>query len=149
MGNFTYTKAFRKLAIGSYDFVNDDLRALLVMTGTTADTEEDVEFLADFTTLDECDETPNYARQVLGSKVVNDDLPNDRAEFDAANTVFGSLGAATRQNQAGIIYKHVGADSINEPLFYIDQGGFPFDGTGTDVTFQWNAEGIAHFKNAA
>lgn len=140
--SFAYNEFKRALARGEIDLQSDDIRAMLVMSNTTADTEDDANTISDFSTLDECDGA-NYARQALANEAVNEDAANDRAEFDADNVVFSSLGAGTRQNVGLVVYKHVTNDADSVPLFYIDTGGFPFDASGSDVTIQWNTEGIA------
>ena len=146
MANFIYNEAKRAIAEGEIDFGSGgtDIRALLVMTNTTADTETNVNTISGFTTLDEMNGA-NYARIALSSEVVNEDVANNRAEFDAADITWSALGAGTRQVQALIIYKHVGADSSNVPIAFIDTGGFPFTANGGNVTIQWNAEGIVQF----
>lgn len=141
MANFTYTPAKAEIAKGNIDFVNDDIRVALVMTNTTADTEEDTALMNGFTTLDEFDGA-NYARIALASQAVNQDDANDRAEFDANDITFSALGAGTRNAQAAIVYKHVTDDTDSIPIAYIDTGGFPFAPNGNDVVVEWNGEGI-------
>lgn len=141
MANFFYNEAKRAMAEGEIDFVNDDIRVALLMTNTTADIEDDKNFISEFTTLDEYDGAA-YVRKALASQVVNEDAPNDRAEFDATDAVWTALGIGTRQCQAALVYKHVTSDADSVPLAFIDSGGFPFDGNGGDITMQWNAEGI-------
>lgn len=141
MAIFVYNEAKRALAEGEIDFVNDDIRVLMVMTNTTADTEDDANTISGFTTLDECDGA-NYARKALANQAVNEDAPNNRAEFDADDVVWTALGAGTRNNQAAVVYKHVTNDTDSVPIAYFDGGGFPFNGNGGNVTLQWNAEGI-------
>jgi len=53
-----------------------------------------------------------------------------------------SLGAGTRQNQGALLYIFVTADADHINVAWIDTGGFPFDGTGSNTTIQWNALGI-------
>lgn len=146
MASFVYTPAKTKLLQGSLDFdaAGDDIRIILVMTNTTADTEEDSEFVGSITTLDEYDGA-NYARQALANEAVNQDAANDRAEFDADDDEFSGgsgLGVGTRQAQAMLVYKHVTNDGDSPVIAYIDTGGFPFDGNGGNVNVTWNAEGI-------
>ena len=140
--SLTYTEAKRALASGEIDLHTggDDIRAIAVMTNTTADTEEDVTTVSGFTTFDECDDT-TYARITMANEVVASDNANDRAEFDADDLSFTFTGDATRQIAAILIIKHVTNDTDSVPLFYIDSAGFPFTATGS-VTIQWNAEGI-------
>lgn len=141
MANFWYNEAKRALLAGELDLDTDDLRVMLVMTNTTADTEDDANTISGFTTLDEYDGS-GYARQALANETISEDAANDRAEVDADDAVFASLGAGTRQAQAAIVFKHVTNDTDSVPIAFIDSGGFPFDGTGSNLTIQWNAEGI-------
>ena len=125
MANFMYTHAKAGIMSGAIDLDTDDIRVLMVMSNTTADTEEDSEFLetnggTGFTTLDEADGA-NYVRKELANEAVTADEANDRGEFDADDVTWTALGVGTRQ---------------------IDSGGFPFWGNGGNVTAQWNAEGI-------
>jgi len=146
MANFMYTHAKAGIMSGAIDLDTDDIRVLMVMSNTTADTEEDSEFLetnggTGFTTLDEADGA-NYVRKELANEAVTADEANDRGEFDADDVTWTALGVGTRQYTGIIVYKHVGADAVNIPIYWIDSGGFPFWGNGGNVTAQWNAEGI-------
>ena len=142
--SFVYTPAKKLLAQGSIDLreAGDDIRVALVMSNTTADTDQDQALMSGFAVLDECDGA-NYVRKALANQAVNEDDPNNRAEFVADNIVWTALGAGTRSNVGMIIYKHVGADAVNIPIVYISTGGFPFNGNGSDITVDWNLEGIA------
>ena len=140
MTSIVYTKAKTKLAKAELNLHTDDIRVLLVMTNTTTDTEEDKEFMDDFTTLDEYGGA-NYVRKALVESV-GEDLTNNRAEMDATDVTWTALGAGARQAQGVVIYKHVSAESDSIPIAYIDGGDFPFSGNGGDVTIVWNAEGI-------
>lgn len=141
MANFIYNEAKRAMMESEIDLASDDIRVMLVMTNTTADTEDDANVIDDFTTLDEYD-GGGYSRQELASQAVNEDAGNNRAEFDATNSTFSNVAVGTRQAQAAILFKHVTDDSDSVPIAYIDDGGFPFTGNGSDVILQWNAEGI-------
>jgi hypothetical protein len=146
MANFTYNEAKRAQAEAEIDYGSGGatIKVALVMTNTTCDTEDDVNLLNAFTTLDEMDGS-GYSRQTIGSQAVAEDAGNNRAYFDGADVTFTSLGAGTRQVAGALIYKHVGADSANIPIAYIDTGGFPFTANGGNVTIQWNASGILLF----
>ena len=143
MANFAYNLAKSKLLKGAIDLDSggDDVRAILVMTNTTADTEDDKEFISGFTTLDEMDGA-GYARVALTGESVGDDAANDRAEFDGTDITFSGVSAGTRSVQAMVIYKHVTNDADSIPIAFIDTGGFPFAPGGGDITVTWNAEGI-------
>jgi len=142
MASFAYTNFKTILGQGAVDLreAGNDIRCLLVMTNTTADTEEDVATISAFTTLDEYDGA-NYARKTLGSQTMLADNANNRGEFDFADFTWTALGAGTRQAQAAIFYKHVTNDTDSIPLYFVDSGGFPFAGNGGDVTYTVNAEG--------
>jgi len=143
--SFIYNKFKTKLAKGLFDFLEtgDDLRVLLVDNTTTCDTEDDTEFLAGFTTLGELSGT-GYVRKQLANQAVNEDLPNDRAEFDADDVTWTAINAGTAA--AAVIYRHVTDDSNSEPILFIDTGGFPLTTNGGDLTIQWNIEGISQFS---
>lgn len=147
MANFIYTRCKTLLAQGGLDLdtAGDDIRTILVMTNTTADTEEDSATISAFTTLDEMDGS-GYARVAMTGEVVNEDTANDRAEFDADNVAFGAVSAGTRSVAAVIVYKHVTNDTDSVPLAYIDTVAsgptMPFAANGGTITVVWNAEGI-------
>jgi hypothetical protein len=139
MANFAYTEAKHGILNGDIDLTGDDIRVLLVASGSTCGTEEDVTTISGFTTLSELSGT-GYVRKALANEIVNKDNANDRAEFDADDVVWSAINAGTAI--AALIYKHVTGDADSIPLFYIDSN-FPFVTNGGDFTLQWNAEGIA------
>lgn len=141
MSSFVYTPAKAALLRGEIDLVGDDIRVALVMTNTTADTEQDVGLMNGFSVLDEYDGSA-YARKALATQAVNEDDPNNRGEFDADDITWTALGAGTRNAQAMLVYKHVTNDTDSIPLAFIDTGGFPFAGNLGDVSVTWNAQGI-------
>lgn len=143
MPDFRYTKSMAKVI----DLANDDIRALLVMASSTAITDEDAEFLSDIGTLDECDGS-GYARVALTTQSFDADLTNDRAIFTSDPLVFSAVGAASRQIFGYILYKHVGADSANIPIFWKQPSGFPFEADGEDITINPHAtDGWAYLRN--
>lgn len=124
-----------------------DVRAALVMTNTTADTEVDAEFIDDITTLDECDST-GYARVALTSEDFAVDLANNRFEFTADPVMFSALASdATRQIAGLLLLLHVTDDTDSKPLVYFNGTGFPFTANDEDVTISPNTE-FAHVRNA-
>lgn len=141
MASFVYTPAKGDLLRGGFDFTSDDIRVAALMTNTTADTDQDEEFVADIGTLDEMDGA-NYARKALASETVTDDTTNNRGEFDAADITWTALGAGTRQIAGLLLFKFVTNDAASPNIAWIDTGGFPISANGGDITVQWNAEGI-------
>lgn len=145
MASFVYNEAKRAFAEGEIDLGSGGatLRLALVMTNTTADTEDDVNNMGAFSTLDDYDGS-GYSRATIDSQVVNEDAANNRAEFDAADEVFSTIGAGTRSIEGAILYKFVTNDAGSTPIAWIDDFT-NFNGNGGNITFQWNAEGILQF----
>lgn len=125
---------------GDMDLNGDDMRLILCMTNTTADTDIDTDNTSGFT-LDEMDGT-NYARQALANEAVNVDDANDRAEFDADDVTINSLGNGTRQMQGFLIHEFITNDAGSFPFCWGDFSSTINPG-GSNFTIQWNAEGIA------
>jgi len=146
MASVAYNEFKRANAAGEIDLNADDIRARLVMTNTTCDTENaGVVNISDFTTVDPADAT-GYADVALANEAVNKDDVNDRAEFDADNAVFSGLsGDATRDYQGVLIYKYVDGTNANDiPICFIDfDSDIPL--AATQVTVPWDAEGIIQF----
>ena len=121
----------------------NDVRARLVMTNTTCDTEVDaIDNLSDYTTIDPADAT-SYADVALVSEAVAADDTNNRAEFDATDISFTGLGGdASRAYQGVLLYKYVdGTNANDEPITFIEfTSTIPATATQVDIT--WNAEGI-------
>jgi hypothetical protein len=143
MAAFTYNDAKRALLAGEINWATDDIRVALVMSNTTCDTEDDANTFANFTTVDEFDGS-GYASPgiALASKVINEDVGNNRAEGDAADIDFGALGNGTRQIQAAIVYKFVTSLSASKPIAYLDGSGLPSNPNGATFVLRFDAEGI-------
>lgn len=149
MTNFIYDEATRKVANKELDWDTDDIRLLLVMTDTTADTERDKLTISGFTTLDEVNGS-GYARQTLAGKSLTKlGTPDHLTKFDHDDVAFGALGAGSRAVQAGIYYLHVTDDTDSVPLAYVDDAAeFPLTLTGAPFTWIVNANGAVRIKNA-
>ncbi len=147
MANFFYDNALLLLSNGGLDLVNDDIRFLMAMTNTTADTEKDKLTISGFTTLDEADGA-GYARKTLSGQAATVDNANHRSEVDCDDVPWASIGAGTRQYQGIVAFKFVTNDSDSIPVAWIDSGGFPFNGNGSPVTAQINADGFAQIRAA-
>lgn len=149
MASAVPNSALVRLLNGGLDLNTDDIRARLVMTNTTCDTEIDaINNLSNYTTIDPADAT-SYADVALGSEAVNTDDTNNRAEFDAADISFTGLGGnATRAYQGVLLYKYVDGTNANDiPVAYIDFTS-TIPATATQVNVPWNAEGILQLAQA-
>jgi hypothetical protein len=139
--SFSYTPAKAAIACGEIAFDSADIRLLLVMSDTTADTDEDAATIDAITTLDEYDGDA-YVRKAFAGETVTEDDTNDRAEFSADPVTWTALGVGTRQAVGMVIFLFVTNDTDSIPIAYVDTGGFPFDGNGLDVLMTPNAEGL-------
>lgn len=132
-----------RLMSGDMDLNADDMRLILCMTNTTADTDVDADNTGSYT-LDEMDGT-NYARQALANEAVNVDDTNDRAEFDADDVSIASLGNGTRQMQGALIHEFITNDAASFPLCFIEFSSTINPG-GSTFTIAFNAEGIVQLS---
>jgi len=143
---FVYNEAKRAFAAAEIDTdAPDDFRIVLVMSNTTADTEDDTNLMNGFTTLDEFDGA-TYTRQELAGDALNEDSANNRAEYDANDTSFTTVGAGTRQVVGALLIKHITDDTDSVPLAYYNGTGFPFSANGSTVTLVWDLQGILQFS---
>ena len=141
MASFAYIPAKKALWDGTVDLDTHDIRILLVMSNTTADTDNTAATISAIGTLDEMDGA-GYARQALAAEAVNQDTPNSRAEFDATDVTFTGISNGTRQITGAVIFRFITNDADSIPLFYIDLSPNINPGGG-NLVISWNAEGIA------
>lgn len=139
MASFVYTAAKKRLLDGTLPLT--DVRMLLVMTNTTADTDQDLENIADIGTLDEMDGA-NYVRKALAGEATSQDDPNNRAEFTTNPVTWSALGNGTRQLEGIVMYQHVTNDADALLIAFIDPTGWPLNPGGADLTVTPNAEGL-------
>lgn len=139
MASFVYTPAKTKMLNGTFTFA--DLRLILVMTNTTADTDQDLENVADLGTLDEMDGA-NYVRKAVTSEAVVQDDPNNRAELSFDPVTWSALGNGTRQLEGIILIQFVTNDADSLLVAFIDPTGWPLNPGGADLVVTPNAEGV-------
>lgn len=149
MASRVYNEALRAIAAGEIDLNAADIRARLVMTNTTCDTENDAKVvLSDFTTIDVADAT-GYADVDMSGLAVNKDDANDRAEFDANDLTFSGLsGDATRDYQGVLLYVYVDGTNGNDKAICFVDFSADVPKAATSVNVPWNAEGILQFAQA-
>jgi hypothetical protein len=128
-----------KSANGTINLSSADVRAALLKTTTTADTEDDIEFLSGYTTLAEADAS-GYARVTCTGESIAVDLTNNRAEFSTSNMAFAAM-AAGNTIQGVLLYVHAGADSANMPIAFLEFSS-NFVTNGGALTVTPNAEGL-------
>jgi hypothetical protein len=118
----------------------NDIRVALLMTNTTADTEEETATVSAFTTLDEHNGS-NYARKTLASQAVAIDTTNNRIEFDFEDLTWSALGNGTRKAQGMLVLKHVTNDSDSVPIAFVEFT-VSQDPGGGNFTVTMDAEGV-------
>src|SRR3990167_509352 len=124
-----------------------DIRARLVMTNTTCDTQNDgIAKLSDFTTIDPCDAT-GYADVALIGEATSKDDAGDRGEIDANDVSFAGLGGgAPRGYQGVLLYEFVDGTNANDiPVAFIEFSNQPLSSGATQVDIPWDAEGIIQY----
>lgn len=142
MASMLYPAFLRKLLL-AYLVTGADIRVRLLMTNTTADTQQDaIDNIDDITTLDTCDAS-GYADVALTGEAASEDTTDNEAVFDANDASFTGLGGnATRDIQGALVYKYVdGTDANDIPICFVD---FTSDipNTATQIDVPWNSEGI-------
>lgn len=140
-----YTEAPYQAFRGALDILTDDLRCLLLKSGSSPVFDPDdqtVQAILDRVENAEITVT-NYARQVLGNKAVNRDPANNRSEWLAGKSVFTSL-ATGETVVAAVVYKHVGADTANIPISFHDLTDTPTNGGNIEVRYN-NVDGQGAF----
>jgi hypothetical protein len=149
------SKLFQNALVATFentiDWETDNLDALLLMTNTTADTENDAATVANITTLDECDAT-NYAHEDVTNPAVSVDDVDDEMVWTSDNWVWGSGtplgGDGTRDYQGALLVKYVDGATADIPLLFVD---FSSDVTNaaTQVTAPAPAEGYLNIGQPA
>lgn len=120
-------------------------RARLLMTNTTADTENNASFLSSYSTQDKFNGSGATDNLALTNKLALIDAPNNRNYLDADDTAFGAIGNGTRAIQGVLIFKFVTNDADSVPLVFV-QFSSSINPAGGQLTIQWDAGGILQFQ---
>lgn len=147
MASVVYNSTLKAM-VDAYISVANDLRAILCMSNTTCETENDgIVYVDDFATLDECDAT-GYSRVALTGEATSKDDANDRAEIDANDVVFSGLGGDASRDFFGVLlYDHVTNDA-DSPVGFFIQFSSTIPAAATQVTVPWDSEGIVQLAQA-
>ncbi len=153
MANAIFNIFKKDVMDGTVDLDTNTLKALLVMTNTTADTEIDIDTVSALTTLDEMDGagyTGGHGgadRLTLANVSVTVDDTDDEGVFD--NTVdltWTSISNGTRSVQGCLIIKEGAADDTTAiPIVYLDFAA-PITPGGGNIVEQFAAEGILNLN---
>lgn len=145
MASFVYTPSLSRMGRGTFDWVGQDIRVLLVMSNTTADTDQDLENIADIGTLDEMDGT-NYVRKAAANEADAQDDPNNRLELSFDPITWTALGNGTRPVVGMVVHQFVTNDTDALLIAYVDLGSI--NPGGADFTVTCNAQGLIQIAAA-
>ena len=138
---FWFSDVTRAAFAGELDLAagGDTIKAVAVMENCTAPTEEDMQYVADLTTLDEFDGS-GYARVTVASQALTLDAALNQTKWDGADIVFPALGIGTRKCIGLLLIKDTGNPATDNLLVFL--GVTPFDPVGLTVTWLLDTEGI-------
>lgn len=149
MASLVYNRAKKEIADGTINLISDTIKVMLVKSGYTPNADDD---FIDFTgTSDPAGQeivATNYTggfggagRKTLANKAWTESDANDRAEFDADDVTWTSLGGASNDTiAAAILVKEITNDAASKLICYVDITDFTTN--GGNFTLQWNSAGI-------
>jgi hypothetical protein len=142
-------KGFYDALAGGLLETTPDVRVLLVMPGTTCDTEEDAAVLADFTAVDEFDGV-GYARLNLAGVTTGYDATDDEWQLLATSGDFGNpVAPGSDVIQGMVVYLHVDGTAANDvPLGYSSDGGFGVNANNGALDLTIPANGLMFNRSA-
>ena len=147
MASRVFNKALANILLAAL-VTGKDVRVALLMTNTSAGTNNDgIDFVGDITTLDEMDGA-NYARAALTSEAAAEDDANDRGEFTASDLTWTSLGAGTRNIAGALLYQHETNDADSPVIAYFEFSS-SVAADGNNFQIQWDSEGILQASQGA
>lgn len=149
MANFFYVPARQFMLTTGINWTSATLKAMLVMSDSTAGLELRGTFLTGgtgFTVLDEMNGA-GYTRQTLASVTVTDDTATGDLIVDCADINFGAtISNGTRQVKGAIIYLDGASDAARRPLIWLDSvsngPSFPYSPAGGPIEIVPGAKGI-------
>jgi len=150
MASFVYNTAATEMWDGTVDLLNDTIKVMLVTSSYTPDRDDDIVDAGGANdAVDHEIVATNYTggwtgagRKTLASKTITVDKTNDRAEFDAADLTWTSIGGAANATIAAaiVIKEGVSDDTTSRLIAYLDITDTPTN--GGNITLQFDAEGI-------
>ena len=136
-----YNNAKAKIA-SNIDLELDDIRVMLLKNSYVADATH--VYVSEVDPVANEIEGTNYTRKELANKAVTKNDVTNIASFTANATTWSGLNAGTIYGI--IIYKHINAnDAYNELIVYVTSNNLPLITNGSDVTINWDTEGILNF----
>lgn len=134
MANALYDKGRQAFLEGDIDWINDDIRVILIDTA---------DYTVNLSTHDFLDDVPSVARVAVSSSLTGKTATDGVA--DANDVTFSSVTGDT--SEALIIYKHTGTESTSNLIAYIDTAtGLPVTPNGGDINIVWDNGANKIFK---
>jgi len=134
MANALYGKGREAFLAGDIDWINDDIKCVLVDTDTYTVSIDVDEFLDDISAGNRVATSGNFTSLTATLGVA-----------DAANITFSSVTGDV--SEALVIYKDSGVEATSNLLAYIDTAtGLPVTPNGGDITITWDSGANKIFK---
>lgn len=134
MANALFDKGREAFLNGDIDWLNDDIRIILI---------DAADYTVNLASHDFLDDVPAPARVAVSSALSSKTSTNGVA--DAADVTFPLVTGD--QSEALVIYKHTGTESTSNLIAYIDTAtGLPVTPNGGDITVQWDNGANKIFK---
>ena len=131
MANEYYAKIKDSLWKGQLSYDTDNVKAVLVDTGSYTANLISHEFLSDI---------PAPARTAISSNLLGKTIT--LGTIDADDLVLPSVSG--NESEAIVVYQDTGSEGTSRLIAYVDSAtGLPVTPNGTDITIRWNANGIA------
>lgn len=143
MASFTFNLGSNGINDGSLDYLTAVVKVMFV----TVVPSQDDDNLSGFTELNVGGYTPGFAsadRKTLGTKTVTNDDTLNRSKHDAADPTAWTLAVGGTVLGA-VVYFHDTSDALSTPLFFLDTGSIPTN--GSTLTLQFHADGIGYVQN--
>lgn len=152
MADFAYNVFKKTVLDGAIDLDTggDDIQVLL-LEAATDENKDDATISAVLARAGTTELTSTgYSRTALTGEATSQDDTDDEGVFDADNVTFSAVSqAASETVVAAIVYKEVGADTVDVPLLFLDSlTNLPFTPNGSDIQITWATEGILNLNDA-
>lgn len=140
MSSFTFNAGSNGINDGSLDYLTAVVKVMFV----TVVPSQDDDNLSGFTELNVGGYTPGFAsvsRKTLAGKTVTNDDTLNRSIHAATNPSAWTL-AVGETVVGAVVYFHDTSDALSTPLFFLDTGSIPTN--GSTLTLQFHADGIGY-----
>jgi hypothetical protein len=148
MASVLYQYGQQEIYQNDIDMETANLDALLIGNTTECDTDHDAVSVADFSPLDECDDS-TYAHEDVTNAAVSVDNTDNEMVWTSDNWVWSGLtGDGTNPYQGALLVLYVDGGTSDIPILFVD---FTADvpNTATQVTAQAPAEGFLNIGQPA